>query len=226
MQMKRIAMTALLCGASVANAGLIIQPDESASADTFVYKFLGNTPIGSGGAFGGFLASGRAGGGQHDLRSFLKFDTSSVDVAAVQSVTLNLYVISSSGVGFGADPTPALPVTTDVFPVTATWAEASTTWNNQPAIGASNIGSASISGIDRWVSIDVTGGFASAVEGFALVQRDFVGGPSQATSVVGVYQSASAANKPFLEVTYVPEPAGLTAAVGLAMLAARRRRSA
>ncbi len=210
---------------------VVLQPDEAASNDTFVYKFLGNTPIGGSGAFASLLASGRAANGDHDLRSYIRFSDALLPIET-SSAKLTLFVGDTALAGFGANPSASQSVTTDVYLVTSAWNEVSLTWNTQPTLGTSPIGSVVISGINQFVSIDLNVGSLISWNnpatnfGVALLQRDQVGGPSPATSVVAVYNSASAAtagNRPSLTLV-VPEPTTLGLTAAAALFVTRRRR--
>jgi hypothetical protein len=228
--MKRfICTTGLLAvgAASVARADpVILQPDEPQSKDVFVYQFLSNMNFDTGG-FGALLASGRTSSG-HDLRSFLQFDLTGVTLNAGEIATLNLRVGSTAAAGFGVNPSPAAPVVANVHRGTGAWDESAVTWGTQPPFDAAAAASRTISGIDQWVSFDVTPLVQSWLSnpgtnfGLAVTQQDVV---SNNGPVVAVYESSAGANKPYLQIAPVPEPgaAGLAFTGASAMLLRRKR---
>src|SRR5690349_14290865 len=103
----------LLCG------GVCVSPAAAATLsptdDAFIYEFLAdfNTDVGG---FSGFLAAGETGTG-HATRSALRFDVAGTGLTAAQvgSATLDLLLVSTAQTGFGASPTPAFPVTVDLY---------------------------------------------------------------------------------------------------------------
>jgi hypothetical protein len=203
---------------------VVVQPDEAASSDTFIYQFLPTFNFEtSGPGFQALLSSGETGTG-HATKSLIQFDLTGVSISPGESAYLWLYVRDTTTTGFGQNPSSGFPVTANVAAVTSAWTEISVNWGNPPAAGGT-IASASIDGINKWVAFDVT----STVEGwlvnpstnfgFVISQPSAVlnGGP-----VVAVYDSASGGNHPAL---IVPEPASMgLLAVGAAALLARRRR--
>lgn len=204
-------------------APAVIQPDEAASKDVFVYQFLPTFNFNSGG-FAPILSSGKTGTG-HDTRSFLQFDLSGVSLDAGETATLNLYVKSASSAGFGVDPTPVAPVIADIYYLTSPWDEATVTWATQPSIGSVVIDSQIIDSINRWVSFDITPlvqvwlANPSMNFGLAVMQNAVV---NNGGFVVAVYESASGVNTPYLQI--VPEPSMLNLVIVVALMALRRHR--
>jgi hypothetical protein len=202
----------------------IIQPDESAATDSFVYEFLPNTNF-DGPGFNGILSSGRSVNPGHDTRSFLRFDFSGDALAAGEAATLNLFVVSGASVGFPfVDPSPGAPVSTELRYLTGGWDESTVSWNQQPAIGTIVIDTQTIDGVGQWVRFDITAlvsawiGDPSLNFGLAIQQ---VASVNNGGAVFAVYESASGVHRPYVQI--VPEPAGVS--LLLAALTACRRRS-
>ena len=226
--MRRVFMcvtAAIVPPTLAAAAPAVIQPDENASKDAFVYQFLPTFNFDSAG-FQTLLASGRTSSG-HDLRSFIEFDLTGVALAADEVATLNLFVGDTASAGFGVNPSPAAPVTANVSAAQGAWSESALNWNNQPAVGPL-VASEAIDGIGHWVSFDVTPQVQSWLAspgtnfGFAVMQDAIVtnGGP-----VVAVYESSSGVNRPYLQIAVIPEPAaGLVTASALMLAGLRRSR--
>ncbi len=221
------ASVAVFVGSSVF-AQTVIQPTAAQSKDTFVYSFLPTFNFNASPGFDALLASGRSSSG-HDLRSLVQFDLTGVTLGAGEIATFNLYVADGGTVGFPViNPSPAAPVIADVFPVTAAWDVATVTWGTQPTFGATVLDSETIDGIGRHVTFDVTSQVQAWLAnpatnfGFSVQQRDVVlnGG-----SVQAVYHSSGGANRPFLYVGAVPEPAGVAALASLATMFILRRRT-
>lgn len=193
-------------------AGVVIQPDEPASQDVFNYQFLPTFNFEtSGSGFQAALATCKTSTG-HDTHSLIAFDLSSVSIPSedVTSATLNLYV-ADAGPTFGgafANPSPGAPVDVDVLTVSGPWDESTVTWNSEPAPIGGVLDTATIAGIDQWITLDVTDPVrdwlagTEANNGFILRQPAEVNGPGGL--VAAVYDSSSGPNKPYLAI--VPEP--------------------
>jgi hypothetical protein len=195
-------------------APAIIQPDELAAQDVFIYEFLPNMNLHSSG-FELLLATGDTTSG-HDIRSLIKFDLTAISLSATETATLNLYTIDTTAAGFGVSPTPGAPVTTNVHLVTSAWTETAT-WNSQPAFNPTPAASALVNGVGQWISFDITEvveGWLddpSTNQGLVLTQAAPV---TNGGVVAAVYNSSSApSNRPYLQI--VPEPS----AMGLCALA-------
>ncbi len=225
----RVICSLIVCAAVSQTAfGITIQPDETASKDVFAYE---NFPTMNWDAapFGALLAAGKTTSG-HDTESFVQFDLSSVPYTAgqVTSATLNLYVVDTAEAGFGTSPTVASPVLVDLFGITGSWTEARLTWGTKPAVSATTTDAVSVSGVDQWISFDVTSLVVGWLDGsltnngVSLV-ADTV---SSVSSTAAVFDSSAGTNLPYL--TVVPEPGSfllaLAAAPALAWLGVRSRR--
>ena len=230
----RVICSLIVCAAVSHTAyGITLQPNETASSDTFGYQFLPAMNL-NGGGFGSSLPVGATTTG-HDTRSVLAFDLSSVGLtgAQVQSASLNLFAIDTTTTGFGASPTPGSPVTVDLSPLSAAFVESTVAWGTIPAAGAVET-SLSINGINQTFSFDVTDlvkqwlDTPASNNGVLLSSSTPVGGyPSW---VYAVFSSAAGQVAPALVITPVPEPATLllamVAAPALAYAGIRRKRNA
>lgn len=221
-----MCLAAAAFAAAPAVGQTIISPDNAASKDTFVYSFLPTFNFNAMPGFDVILASGKSASG-HDLRSLVQFDLAGVTMAPGEIATLNLFVADGGTVGFPVvNPSPAFPVTADVYPVASAWTVGSVNWTTQPTVGATVLNSQVIDGIGRYVSFNVTDQVTAWLAdpatnfGFSVQQRDVV---SNGGSVQAIYHSAAGANRPYLYVGAVPEPAGaLVLAAGL--LISRKRK--
>lgn len=165
------------------------------------------------------VASANAG----NRRLYVKFDLAACSpaipsTAVVRTATLRNYL--------SAIPS-AVCRTVDIFRVTATWAEATITWNNQP-FGATINNPASGSATDAFavgsaagcanastgayatgavVTTDVAAFVAGTATNFGWMLRDDVEGSATAyTSTMSAKELATAAQAPELVVTYVLVP--------------------
>jgi hypothetical protein len=258
-----LVLAGVLAGA--AHGATILQPDEATSEDVFVYEFgvpgafriataarvtnldsqtlnaLSPLPAVP---FGNFLGSsntepliGALGETRaHDTRSLLRFDLGALTVTAdrVRNATINLFALP--GLPPFADPTAAKPITTELHRITEAWGETTVTWETQPTV-AGPFTSALQSGVNQWVSFDVTGLVQDWLSdptknfGIELLQPDIAIADS-GRPIASLYASSASANaalRPFLEISTVPEPstsALLAGALGLVGCMSRRRKGA
>lgn len=206
-------------------APAVVQPGPEAAADTFVYQFLpGFTFDGAG--WNHLLGTGATTSG-HDLEALIRFDVTGLTLDANERATINLYVVDTAAAGFGQSPTPAAPVTTLLMPAQSVWTASTVTWATKPSAGPV-AASVVVSGINQWVSFDVTdlvsGWIANPSSNLGVVLRQEAvvinNGP-----VMGVFSASASADRPFLEIAPIPEPAVLSL-LGLGGLALLRRRGA
>jgi hypothetical protein len=194
------------------HAGIMLQPGEAESGDTFVYEFLPTFNLNSSG-FGGIVGVSRSDSG-HNLNTLLRFDFSGATLQAGDRVTVNVFAVDGTSLGFPfSNPSVLNPIVVDLYANTSDWDEEVVSWNTRPSVSGTLTASAVITGINEWVSFDITDlawGWVSGSEanfGMTLIQRDVVinGG-----AVAGVFASSAASDdslRPF--VAAVPEPAGL-----------------
>lgn len=211
-----IAATAVALGfASQASANLAsYQPNESASNDVFIYEF--NPPmtdLNAPGSWGDMLPAMKTGTG-HELRSLIHFDLTAAGITSInpgETALLRLYATDITVSGFGQNPSPAYPLIVDLFandPASTAFTEA-TKWPNRPATLAPAIDSETVTGINGWVTFDVTAQIQSWLanpsqnEGFTLVARDLVNSPDGKVGVL-FNSSNQGGTAPILAV--VPEP--------------------
>lgn len=227
--------TPLLAAAAVAIAStafatpVVIQPDEAASKDTFVYSagppgfFFGNAA---------YLGASLETTGVHTVNSMVQFDLSGVSLAAGETAKFNIASRSKAGTPFtsvASDPSATSPVTVDVYAVTSAWDEATATYANQPSVAAAPFASFVVTGTGNVYSVNVTsllaGWLAAPATNFGLEVRQhaIVTVPSAPDAAV-VFDSAGGTTAPSLTVIAAPEPATLATFAGLSMLVARRRR--
>lgn len=162
--LSALALAAASLSTTTHAASLTIQPEELASKDTFLYSYLSawNFDTYSGGfgsAYGDILAVGKTTSGSHDLESLLQFSLSAASGLTsgdVTSATIELYVISSSGVGFGVDPSSTAPIAVNLYKVTSSWSEGLVTWASVPSTASTPADTETISSIGYWVSFDAT----------------------------------------------------------------------
>lgn len=177
-------MVAIAAGGTPAAATIVLQPDEAASQDVFVYEFaipgffgiptaarvtnLDSVTLGAivppPVPFGNFLGSSNTtpligAGGEtraHDTRTLIRFDVAGLALlpANVARATLNLFAVP--GLPPFDNPTPGSPVTIQLREVTGDWTETGVTWETQPAVGAAVLASAVQTGVNQLVSFDIT----------------------------------------------------------------------
>jgi hypothetical protein len=204
---------------------IVIQPNESASKDTFAYEFLSTFNFNTTPGFTTYLGSGKTGTG-HDIQTLLQFNLASVPYSASQvtSAVLSVYAvdatISGGGPGFGANPTTTVgeSVQHNVRPLDATWVEDTVTWGTKPAAGAIEA-TATQTGIGTWINFDITNLVKawldnSVTNNGLLIEQNAVVLNGANQKIVGVFSSSAGAFAPTL--TVVPEPAS----VALALFAA------
>lgn len=212
---------ALLPGLASAADPVLIESGE----DTAVYRFLPNLARGDYSTLYAFTLDD--GGQQHDFRTFLRFDPlPGLAGACVEYAAVYVYYgFDFTGFGSGED----VPGTLTCEPVLAPWVEATTTWNNQPPIGAATGSVTGITAFD-YLECDVT----------AVVQSWADGGPDHGIAlssptgrVMGFYSFEAQVDpvlRPALAITVAddplacPEPVGAVTPVACAALAALRAR--
>jgi hypothetical protein len=213
-----LALAAASLTATTAHAAsLTIQPEELASKDTFLYSYLTLWNFdtyggGFGSAYGDILAVGKTTSASHDLKSLLQFSLSAASgltSSDVTSASIQLYVISSSGVGFGVDPSSTAPIDVNLFKVTSSWSEGLVSWSSAPSIATPAANTQTISSIGYWVSFDATAlvkgwlDTPSSNYGVLLEQNAIVVNGSD--NVYGVFDSSYTAtngNEPRLIINY------------------------
>lgn len=186
----------------------------------------------------------------HDGFSWLRFDLSGViiNLDKVESINLNLWALDGQGItGAFENPSPGAPVETEVYAAGGSWDEQTLTWLTQgpflPAGGPED--SVTQTGVNQWVSFDVTSLVRSwldgsaANNGFVLQQNGVVDAlnPSSLVGFTGAVSSlyassafdnaASKSLRPFLQINMVvPEPITATLSLmglGVLGMATRRR---
>lgn len=214
--------------APTSQADVILQPDEAASQDSFVYQFLPTWNFNSPG-FGSFLGVSKTGSG-HDLQSVIRFDLTGIaSLTANQRAYLNVYVVDTANGGFPfVNPSSVAPIDVDLYANTATFDETAVNWGNKPATQAVAAASVQMNAINQWFTFDITdlaGDWidgALANHGLTLTQRAAVinGG-----GVAALFESSASSHQPYLEIVTIPEPASmaLLALGGLALVAVRQR---
>jgi hypothetical protein len=206
------------------------QPNESASNDVFIYEF--NPPmtdLNAPGSWGDMLPAMKPGSG-HELQSLIHFDLSAAGITSIEpgeTALLQLYSVDITASGFGKNPSASYPLTVDLFandPASTAFTEA-TKWPARPTTIAPAVDSETITGINGWVSFDVTAQIQawlanpSLNEGFTIIARDVVNSPEGKVGVL-FNSSNKGATAPIL--TVVPEPTML-GLLAVGALFARRR---
>lgn len=231
--------------ASYAATSITLTPDEASSADVFVYEFAVPGAFGIPTAarvtnldsatldaldppaavpFGNFLGSsnttpliGSAGEIRaHDTKTLIRFNLGllALDPDQVGRASINVYALP--GLPPFADPSPDAPVTTRLHRVNEAWNEQTVTWETQPDVSGP-ITSTEQSGVNQWVSFDVTGlvkdwlAHPDMNYGVELSQADIVLAAS-GMPVASLYASsafADASLRPQLSISAVPLPPAL-----------------
>lgn len=183
----------------------------------------------------------------HSAHTWIRFDVNSTGLtgAQVASAKLNLFAIDGlAATGAFDNPTVTNPVTVDVYEAPGSWGEQTLTFNSEPGTGTNLIASVTQTGVDQWLTWDVTSlvkawlDGTAAQDGFLLQQRDVVFAAQGTGGLIGyvasLYASSAAgpggailgdaSQRPFLEITEVPEPsaAAVLLAAGAFMLIRRR----
>ncbi len=268
--LKAIGGTLAFAAAAQAATTITLRPDEHSSKDVFLYEFdvpgvfgiptpprttnldtatLGGIvppPV----PFGNFLGAARTDpfaltpGGplrEHGTRTLIGFDLGLLSLAPsmVGSAWLNLYALPA--LRAFESPNAMNPVTTELRRVKQAWGETTATWDMAPAVETMPFATVVQSGVNQWVSFDVTGlvrdwlSNPAANFGVELSQRDVVEllVPGQRDRYFASLYASSAfddmALRPHLSISAVPEPS-TWALLGCGMAAmawvARRRRGA
>lgn len=206
----------------------VIAPDESTSKDTFTYSAIpSGLPFGSATYIGASVESS----GVHTVHSLIQFDVSTSSVNASEAAALKLYARSKAGTPFSSvasDPSPTAPVTVDVYKVLGAWDEATVTFSDEPAVDPTPVGSFTVTNLNQYYSVDITdlvkSWITTPASNFGLELRQHAISPvAGAPDAAVVFQSSGAANRPTLEISFVPEPMTLAGLGFLSMLSRRRR---
>jgi hypothetical protein len=231
-QMMAVSVVVGGLAATASATPAFLQPDEAGSKDSWVYPGFGPTEQNP--SFAAYLAAGIATGqaGVINARAFVQYDLTGLSIDANEQVTVGFTTRTSP---FGsADPSTALPLPIGLHRVTQAWDEATVSAAAQPAFLANPSATAVLSGVGQIVTFDITSLAQSWISdpssnfGFALVAPQQVGGPTFTTTVLGFFASSRAGNpadRPFLQISVIPEPAtlGLLTAIGAMGLSRRRR---
>ncbi|MGC4030495.1 MAG: DNRLRE domain-containing protein [Tepidisphaeraceae bacterium] len=220
-----VVVSALVASESLA-APVTIQPDAALAQDVFVYQGMPTWNLDSMG-FEKLLVVGKSSAG-HDLQSLIKFDLTGVALGAGEKATLNLYVDSTETAGFPAvSPSATGVVLVDVAAASSAWTASTTTWNTGITGGATAAGF-SVDHTGYWASVDVTSlveawlATPSSNNGFFLTQDAAV---NSGGWVNVVFQASAGTNKPYLQISSVPEPTLVAGGAVVAGLLLRRRRA-
>lgn len=257
---KVIGVVGLGC-LTVSASALTLQPDEANSDDVFAYEFTGNgfdlenpsdlnldtDSLPAGNVIGALLGSSQSettdhpvlGDTGHDGVTYIKFDLTGVTLGPSDRAVLSLYVLDGLDLtGAFANPTPEIPVDTQVYAADGSWNEQELTWNNQPGI-ANLIDTVTQIGVSTWVDFDVTSQVQDWLDGaenngFVVAQLDVV--PNRAGGgLTGVASSLYASSawedgtlRPKLEIVSVPESSStwallLVGCTGLGVMSRRKK---
>ncbi len=221
-----VALTALL--ASTASAAITLQPDESTSADTFVYAFLSTTNF-NGGGYGAMLGASNS-GGTHDTETLIRFDNLPA-IAAGDVIEARLYLYSLTS-AFSDSPSAGSPLDVSAFAPDAAWDEATVSWSTRPGIdatynGGNAVATTTINDINAWFSFELTDVVRDWLDGDLtnhglLLRADAISfvAPTFASSATA---SPNEALRPYLWIDTVPEPAAAALMLtGMVMLGRRR----
>jgi hypothetical protein len=134
---------------AAASAGAVTASAPSAAAATATFTPVADTYVNSNSTGTNYGASGQLGVDNSPVkRMFLKFNVSGV-TGTVSSVRLRLHVDNAFGAGSGNGGTYRSMTNT-------TWSETGVTWNNQPAIDGTFLGSLGSVSQNTWYELDVT----------------------------------------------------------------------
>ncbi|MEX0776083.1 MAG: DNRLRE domain-containing protein [Phycisphaeraceae bacterium] len=210
-----------------ASGAIVIQPDETASHDVFVYQFGANnnydTTNNSG--FGSTLGAATNSIG-HTVHTLIRFDLPALAAADVTAITLNVYSLTSA---FGASPSAGTPVNVNAYLPDAAWVEDEATWNNQPAPAGSPVDVVTFNAVDTWFSFDITSVVQAWLDGSVANHGLLLIADNSPAFVAPMFPSSAssqAALRPYLEITLVPEPASavlILSGAGLLLTRWRRR---
>lgn len=206
--------------APIADAQVVLQPNEAQSKDAKVYSFLPTMNFQSD---LGVVGSGVT----HSFKSLLQFDLAAVPIPAgeITLATLELYCSAITPI---TDVPDSGPGNVSIFQATATWTETGVTWNTFPALATTAEDTLFIGEAGRWFTFDVTSlvqDWQSGVtpnHGFAIIMDSPFGQVSflDADGLAGANPDPTLAPR----LTVVPEP-GSAALVflGGTLLGLRRR---
>lgn len=175
-----------------------LQPDETASKDTYVYSLEPKTNYGDVAG----LHYGRNSSGDK-YRTFIWFDLSTIPQnASISSAIFSVYVYSGAvGVNF------------DIYSVTEAWDEHTITWNLQPSFDSSSVGRKSISSSPSWCDYDLSSFVQNIVNGIITNQGWVVKHSTELTEGYHSCHSSNYLNKPKLTIEYTTPASGGSEAV-------------
>lgn len=223
-------------------AAVKIQPDESASQDTFIYEYFQSASAadiyesiapGNGEALASLILATTRSATGHTMHSLVRFDLTGVSLGPGEKAVLGLYVRPSA---FGsAAPSSSYPAPLSVYAASTPWTE-SVTWQTQPLPLGSAVDSIQVTGTNQFIEFDVTAQVqawlaGSDNNGFIIQQDTVVVDPNGRgpgiPGEVGVFFRGAGwsdpSQRPYLQV--IPEPTGLVAGLtGFVVWMARRRR--
>lgn len=227
--MKRLAIALAIVAAALPRHAVAAEPVFIETGDdTAVYRFLPNIARGAYTTLYAFTLQDA--GQNHDFRTFIRFDPlPGLAGACVESALVYVYYgFDFTGFGTGGSGPGVLTCS----PVLAPWSEASTTWNNQPPIGAPTGSVANITTYD-FLACDVT----ATVQSWADGAPDYgVALSSPTDRVMGFYSFEAGPPidpvlRPALAITLAddpqtcPEPTWVAPVAIAALLSWKRRHS-